>query len=350
MPFFCAVPPGLPSDPEGIGAFPSAGPYYVSEYRAGERIVLERNPHYGGARPHHADGFLVDLRPSTPEQMLDQIERGDADWGRTLREVYFEPARALARKYGVNKSQFFIVRGFGFRGFALNTSRALFRDNVPLRQAVNFAIDRAALERVMGRGELTDQYLPSTFPGFKDAKIYPLRGPEFGRARALARGHTRGGKATLYTLDVPPAVLAARIVKRNLAQIGLAVRIEALPQGAFFSRGPNPDEPVDILFYPWTPDYIDPYAYLNFFFDSRFIGFSNGSRFHDPVYDAALRRAASLQGPARARAYAALDAKLARDAAPMAAVSFLDEPTLVSARVGCVVLRPELDLTAVCLK
>ena len=40
----------------------SAGPYHVAEYRAGERIVLERNPHYGGARLHHVDGFLVDLR------------------------------------------------------------------------------------------------------------------------------------------------------------------------------------------------------------------------------------------------------------------------------------------------
>jgi peptide/nickel transport system substrate-binding protein len=350
MPFFCAVPPGLPSDPEGIGAFPSAGPYYVAEYRPGDRIVVERNPHYGGARAHHVDGFLVDLRPTTPERMLDEIERGDADWGRTLREVYFDPSRALARKYGVNKSRFFVVTGLGFRGFALNTSRPLFRDNVSLRQAVNFAIDRAALQRAAGRGQITDQYLPSTFPGFKDEKIYPLLRPDLRRARALARGQTRHKRAVLYTLDVPPAVVAAQIVKRNLAQIGLDVRIKALPQGAFFSRGAKPNEPLDILFVPWTPDYIDPFAYLNFFFDSRFIGFSNYSRFEDPAYDRALRLAATLQGPARARAYAELDAKIARDAAPMAAVAFLDEPTLVSARVGCVVLRPELDLRAVCLK
>jgi peptide/nickel transport system substrate-binding protein len=350
MPFFCAVPPGLPSDPEGVGAFPSAGPYHVVEYRPGERIALERNSYYGGARPHHVDGFLVDLRPSTPEQMLDQIERGDADWGRTLREVYFEPARGLARKYGVNKSRFFIVPGLGFRGFALNTSRPLFRNNVPLRQAVNFAIDRAAIQRAAGRGETTDQYLPSTFPGFKDAKIYPLRRPDVRRARELARGKTRAGTAVLYTLDVPPAVVAARIVKRNLAKIGLSVQVKALSQGAFFSRAARRGEPVDIVFTPWTPDYIDPYAYLNFLFDSRFIGFSNNARLDDPSYDRALRLAATLEGPARARAYAALDAKIARDAAPMGAVSFLDEPTLVSARVGCVVLRPELDLTAVCLK
>ena len=35
MPFFCAVPPKLPASAEGLGAFPSAGPYYVQEYRSG---------------------------------------------------------------------------------------------------------------------------------------------------------------------------------------------------------------------------------------------------------------------------------------------------------------------------
>ena len=57
-----------------------------------------------------------------------------------------------------------------------------------------------------------------------------------------------------------------------------------------------------------------------------------------------------LQGRDRSRAYAALDVRLAREAAPIAAVDFLKEPTLVSKRVGCIVLRPVLDLTAACLK
>ena len=350
MPFFCAVPPGLPSDPEGVGAFPAAGPYYVADYRPAERIVIERNPHYGGRRPHHVDRFLVDLRPISPERMLDEVERGDADWGRTLRDLLFDPARGLAKKYGVNKSRFFVKPGLSSRGYALNTSRPLFRDNPRLRQAVNFAIDRSALEGGRGRGEVTDQYLPAAMPGFRDASIYPLRRPDLRRARALARGHTRGGKAVLYTLDFPQTLVYARIVRRNLAKIGLDVQVKGLPQAAFFSRGYAPREPVDILFTPWTPDYIDPFSHLNVFFDSRFIGGSNGARFDSPGYDRLLRGAASLQGEARARAYGALDVQLARDAAPMVATAFMNEPTLVSARVGCVVLRPELDLTAVCLK
>ena len=42
--------------------FPGAGPYYVAEYRPLERVVIRRNRFYGGNRPHHVDGFHVDLR------------------------------------------------------------------------------------------------------------------------------------------------------------------------------------------------------------------------------------------------------------------------------------------------
>jgi peptide/nickel transport system substrate-binding protein len=65
--FLCAVPPTLPADPEGVGAFPAAGPYYVTQYRPGERVTLRRNPYYRGKRPHHVDGFNVDLGALSPQ-------------------------------------------------------------------------------------------------------------------------------------------------------------------------------------------------------------------------------------------------------------------------------------------
>ena len=103
MPFFCAVPPTLPSDPEGVGPFPSAGPYVVTEYRPGERVTIRRNRFYRGTRPHHVDGFDVDLRASGPAEVLDRVERGDADWGHAIAPSYFEPGRRLVAKYGINK-------------------------------------------------------------------------------------------------------------------------------------------------------------------------------------------------------------------------------------------------------
>jgi hypothetical protein len=64
-----------------------------------------------------------------------------------------------------------------------------------------------------------------------------------------------------------------------------------------------------------------------------------------------LRAAArTLQTSARDRAYARLDALLAGDYAPVAVLNVVNEATFVSDRVGCIVLRPVLDLAVACLK
>ena len=65
-----------------------------------------------------------------------------------------------------------------------------------------------------------------------------------------------------------------------------------------------------------------------------------------------MRKASRLQGDARSRAYAELDLRLARDAAPVAPIYVVSEATLVSKRVPkrCMLLRPGLVLTTVCLK
>ncbi len=337
-------------DPEGFGAFPAAGPYYIAEYRAAEGIVIRRNPYYGGKRPHHVDAFTVDLRASSFDEVLDRVERGEADWGFAVAPAYFDPDRRLAAKYGINKSQFFFSPGYGFRGYAFNTSRPLFRDNLRLRRAVNFAIDRRALRRAGGgplESHLTDQYLPPTMDGFTDAHIYPLRGPDLRQARALARGHTRGGKAVLYTVDSPPHPAFAQSIKQDLAKIGLDVQIKVIPLTAYFGRL-GAAGPYDIGFAPWIADYDDPYAVLNVLLDGRFVGSTNWARFDSTRFNRLLRRAAHMRGAERSRAYGNLDVRLARDGAPIVAIDFLNDPTLVSKRVGCI--TPAFDLTAVCLE
>jgi peptide/nickel transport system substrate-binding protein len=348
--FPCAVPPTLPADPEGIAVFPAAGPYYIADYRPGDHVVIRRNRFYRGERPHHVDGFDVDLGAGSHEEVLDRIERGDVDWGWVLTPAYFDPARRLAAKYGVNRSQFFVGPGYTLRGYVLNTSRPLFKNNLKLRQAVNFAIDRSAFRRAAGARlatRLTDQYLPPIVPGFKDVRIYPLDGPDLRRARALARGHTRGGKAVLYTVDSAPMLSFAQSLKQDLAKIGLDVQIKGIPLPAYFGRL-GARGAYDIGFMPWVPDYLDPYAVLNVLFDGRFIGSTNWARFNSPEYNSLLRRAALLQGAARYRTYGTLDVRLARDAAPMIPVDVLNQATLVSKRVGCV--TSPFDLAAVCLK
>ena len=185
----------------------------------------------------------------------------------------------------------------------------------------------------------------------EDANIYPLGGPDLAKARALASGNLRSGKATLYVADLPLTLALGQVLKRNLDQIGLTVEVKPIPQPAYDVTLNTPGAPFDMAFFV-TPsvDYYDPYAFLNIYFESRFIGRTNSSNLRSPEFDRRLRAASTLSGAKRVQAYAQLDADLARDVAPVVPLTYTSEPTLVSKRVSCVLLRPALDLAAACLK
>ena len=358
MPYFCAVPPNLPSSGEGVGAFPSAGPYYVDEYRPGERVVIKRNPYYGGTRKVHLDGFDVDLRAGSPQDQVRRIDRGEADWGHSIAAVFMDQSLGLVSKYDINKTRLWVKPGLSLRMLAFNSSRPLFRNNPKLRQAINFALDRRALLATGGGtigGRPTDQYLPYGIPGFSDSDVYPLDGSDLPRAKGLAEGNLRSGKAAMYTTDVAPAIAAAQLVKQQLALIGLEVEVKRIPlhiaSAAYLEKLATRAEEWDIALVLWTPNIPDPHAYLNQLLETQLLDGETLTHFRSSTASRELRQAArTLQTRARSQAYARLDALLAREHAPLATLNVINEVTFVSDRVGCLVLRPVLDLAVACLK
>src|SRR5262249_33009469 len=171
--------------------------------------------------------------------------------------------------------------------------------------------------------------------------------------RALATGRTRSGKAVLYTLSTPVDVAQAQVLRRNLAQIGIALEIKQFASvQVLFEKLSTPGEPFDIGRVSWG-GLLDP-GFLDFLFDGRTIGqpeSGNWSYFNSPKYNRLFDRAQSLPvGPARSRAFGEIDVQISPDAPPAIAYGVPNELTLVSKRTGCVVVNPDLDLTAVCLK
>jgi hypothetical protein len=115
----------------------------------------------------------------------------------------------------------------------------------------------------------------------------------------------------------------------------------------------TPGEEWDIGWIGWisnTP--VDPGSSLSNFFDGRRIGTSNNySYFNSQRFNRLFDDGAKLRhSRTRNRFYGHLDVELARDAAPMAAYAIENDFTFVSARTGCVVVNPQIDLTAVCIK
>jgi peptide/nickel transport system substrate-binding protein len=351
----CVVPAGTPLAPTGLTPpIPSAAPYYISEFVPGQRLVLKRNPFYRGNRPHHVNSFVFDLTVDDT-QAIDDVLNGSSDYGWAPNLVFAGRAPELARRFGVNKKQFFVKPSPFLRMFVLNTSRPLLRGNVALRKAINFAVDRPALAAQFGAYAETpvDHYLPPIMPGYRDAHVYPLRGPNVARARALAHGHTRGGRLVLYVPTRPTPQAQAQIVKQDLKRIGLDVQVVSWPPGVYFDKLGNPKEPFDMAWVGWLANDPDPGSFLDTLFDGTTIkepGNANWSYFNSTKWNIAFARASGLTGRARYRAFGKIDIELAREAAPAVAYGVDDALTLVSARTGCSVINPYLDLPSVCIK
>lgn len=349
----CVLPASLPINREGARApVPSAGPYTISRYAPGRQIVVERNRFYRGPRPHHVDRFEITL-VEDQTALVSEVERGAYDWAWTQVHVLTPHVPRLAARYGVNGNRFFVAPGRGLCMFTLNASRPLFRHNPKLRRAVNYALDRKVLVRELGPrvGVATDQYLRPPALAFRDVRIYPSR-PNLAKAKALARANRRSGRAVFYTRDDLLGRNHGAIVRASLAEIGIDVQVKPVAAPALFEALARRGEPFDIgwiCFIGASLEALDLHA----FFDGRTLddpGHHNFSYFNSPRVNRRLDEVGRLSGRAFHRAYGELDVVIARDYAPAVAYAYLNELTFVSARTGCVVLRPALDLAAVCLK
>jgi ABC-type transport system substrate-binding protein len=237
---------------------------------------------------------------------------------------------------------------------ALNTARPLFKNNPWLRRAVNYAVDRPELVRLFGPdGAIpSDQYLPPGLPGYQKQHVYPVDGPNLAKARALARGHLRGGHAVFLACGTQDCAERAIVVADALRKIGLEVRIDTSP-GQFTLAGVRGTR-FDIADVITRPDYGDPYGLVDKLLDGRVIravGNSNISYYASPQVNHAIDEAQRLEGVARDRAYGRLGIEVARTDAPLAAYAVLNARVFVSTRVGCITYQPVygFDLAGACL-
>ena len=250
MPYFCAVPPNTPIRPGGLKqVIPSAGPYYIVSHTPGSALVLRRNPSYHGQRPRRFDEIDYHFG-ATPAHDAALVEAGRADYADDELGQLQSPGAVsptvdtrLERGYGPHspaarsgRQRYFVNRNLTSVYLLLNARRPLF-SSARMRRAVNFAVDRPALARnaLAGFSSVpTDQYLPPGTPGFRDADIYPLGGPDVARARSLAGTH--GGHAVMYTCNTATCRSVGETVKSDLRAIGITVEIKQFPYAVMFDR------------------------------------------------------------------------------------------------------------------
>ena len=206
------IPRGTPDPDMGTRPVPSTGPYMIESYVPGRALTLVRNPHFrvwsSVARP---DGFPdeIEFRLGGPRTGVRSVERGQVDvaaFPLDREDVQEELDTFRAR----HPSQFHVHAEQATLLLFLNTTHAPF-DDVRVRRAVNYAVDRAAISGSYGGPTYappTCQLRPPGTVGFRrycpytaaPSRTAEWRAPDLRRARRLvAASGTRGMKVTVWT-------------------------------------------------------------------------------------------------------------------------------------------------------
>src|SRR5919199_294893 len=296
-------------------------------------------PFFKANRPRNIDTFDIDINTDVDQSLL-QVRSNQRDY-----DMAGLPPSAhadLAKRYGVNKGQYQVHPLVETDYIALNTSRPAFK-SAKLRKAVNFAVDRPAMLRVRGAfgGKRTDQILPPGMGGFRDAKIYPLKGANYRTAKRLAGNSCKN--VTLYTTTTPIGQGLAQVFKYNLSQIGCDVNVKNFVGAAIYTAMGTRGEPFDAGVAGWNQDYPDPYDFLNILLDGNSIHAENNNNIaylNVPKLNKLMERANLKTGPARYRAYGKLDILISKNYAPWASYDNRNEREFVSKRTGGYLFQP----------
>jgi peptide/nickel transport system substrate-binding protein len=226
---YAAPVPRRRSGGRGDGLPPASGPYRVSRLERPERLELERNPRFstlldGGAEIPVGvpDRITVERNPDRSAQVR-AVARGRADL------MVDSPPSARQEEIEANfPERYRLEDTLASYHFWMNTRTPPFND-LRVRQAVNYAIDRQRLARLLGgRVEPGQQVLPPGMPGHEDLTLYP--GPDLETARGLiAEANPLDRWVTVWTDDDPRHLRAGAYYRGVLTRIGLGGGLEVIP-------------------------------------------------------------------------------------------------------------------------
>jgi peptide/nickel transport system substrate-binding protein len=353
------LPPDTPNEDQTANPPPATGPYVITDVRPGRSWEYARNPAWaaanGEAMPDlpngHVDTIKFKVQPN-PNAQLNEVEQGKVDWMKNPPP----PDRYADVKSQYEGTQFREQTTISVYYFWLNTQKPPF-DDLRVRQAVNYAVDPAALERIYaGTIKGTQQILPPQMPGYEKFELYPHN---LAKAKELVnQANPSDRQVTIWTNNIPPADEAGQYFEQVLRQLGFEVKLKTVNASTYFTLISNTTTPeLDAGWSNWLLDYPHPDDYFRPQLSGEAIlpaGNTNWAMFDDPAINARIKELGSEQlGPEQEDAYAALD-KEVMEKAPWAPFGTLSLGTFVSDHVDLesVIVNPIYgqDLTSFELK
>jgi peptide/nickel transport system substrate-binding protein len=236
--------------------------------------------------------------------------------------------------------------------FFLNTRVRPF-DDVRVRRALNYAIDRERIATIFGgpsSARPTCQILPPQIPGFRRYCPYTRdprhdgrwSAPALSRAKRLvAASGTKGMTVKVWSTPTPTVARDEAVyVTTLLRRLGYHASVRLLPDEQFLRYTDDSRNHAQVISGGWGADYPSPAAFIGRLTCSSFIPNSTATfdsgEFCDHAVDRQIGRAEALETTDRSRAADAwrrLDRKLTDLAIWLPTVTS-SETDIVSRRVG----------------
>jgi peptide/nickel transport system substrate-binding protein len=263
--FICPQKPGGPSTRTNAPE-PTTGPYMISNV-TDKLVQWVRNPNWDAnaalmgldqykGKIWNLDGFDLEVGDSV-ENILLRLKNNELDmmWGGGS-------VTSLAERTSIENDPALSPRFFSpadpfVRYIGLNHALPPF-DNLAVRQAFNYAIDRESMVKISGDGSPWSQILGAALTGDDAPAVFPTT-PDLEKAKALI---AESGVATPIKIDLmfnetPPNPDIASNVKSQLEQVGFEVTLQPKPAQGFYSFAGEVKNAMEAVMAGWAPDWPD---------------------------------------------------------------------------------------------
>ncbi len=337
--FAAPVPKGTPNEDLSASPPPGTGPYMITKSQPGRGWEYERNPYWAKANskamPEYPTGVIDGAKITivrNPQTQVNDIEQGKYDWMQNP-----PPAdRYTEVKEKYEGTQFKVEPTISTYYFWMNTTKPPFND-VKVRQAINYAIDPAALERIYsGQIAATHQILPEGMPGHKQFDLYPT---DIEKAKELLKeANPSDMNITVWTDTESPNNEAGEYYEGVLKELGFNTKLKIINADNYFTVIGNQSTPdLDTGWSDWFEDYPHPNDFFQPLLSGESILQTNNGNFADISEPDLNKEIAKLGeedlGPGQEEKYAELDKKY-MELAPWAPYGTRTLSTFVSSNVN----------------
>ncbi|TIT38324.1 MAG: ABC transporter substrate-binding protein [Mesorhizobium sp.] len=249
-----------------------SGAFKISGWERNQQITLDPNPHYAGKAPAFKQVIFKIVREMSSRRL--QLENGDAD---LIDQVPVDQAEAMKSSAGVvieSNPSLYVVYLY------LNNKKAPF-DNPKVRQAISYAADyKGLVDGVMqGQAEQMRGAVPDGMWGHDPQGMQYSYDLEKAKQLLADAGVSNLHISFTYSQADSAWEPVGLALQASLAEIGVTMDMKNVADTTKRELVAKGD--YDIATGAWTPDFADPFMFMNIWFDPTKMGAPGNRAFYE---------------------------------------------------------------------